>query len=334
VLEDPMAWFDTERFSLRAAVSQAAGMGLDECCWELAIACVALYESRGLFDEWRDTHMIALQAVTEAGNRRGRAAVLASLGSLGIAQRSAGDEQMLLESLALFEEVGDVLGQATALRELAHMDRIKGQPDRAIERYERALEGFRSVGDKGAEAHVLSGLSRAYLDLGSMDTAEELAKEALIMGQRLDSGRLQAQGLLRLGEVLMSGLQLLAAKAVFQQALELTRGLGDRVGQAYALAGLGSAVLQLSDSGSARSCFTQAADICVDVQERNIHAHALLGLARVFASDGDQVQAEHHFLQAASSFAAQANKAGQALVLEELHRFRSAMGLHTDPEAR
>jgi DNA-binding SARP family transcriptional activator len=318
LVADPMAWFDAERPSMRAAVLQAADRGLDEFCWELAVVCVALYEAHGLFDEWRTTHGVALRAVTQAGNRRGEAVVLASLGSLGVGQHTQDDETMLVASLRLFEQLGDVLGQALALRTLAHLDRIQGRPGQAAERYERALKLLRIVDDKGAQAHILSGLARTYLDLRDLERAEVLSKESLLLGQQLDNRRLQAQALYRLGEVMVCGSQMLAAKALFQESLQIVRMLGDRVGEAYTLSGLGSAALDVGDTHAAEAYFAEALDISQAVHERNIQAHSLLGLGRALAARGDNSQARQYYARAASSFAVQENGPGRSRALDAL----------------
>jgi tetratricopeptide (TPR) repeat protein len=324
MLRDPMGWFDAERFNLRAAVSQAASLGMDELSWELAVNSVALYEARGLFDDWRDTHMTALEATRRAGNRRGEAAILASLGSLGVAQHSKDDMDMLLGALALFDEMGDQGGRALALRNLAHLDRIQGRPERAMERYEQALDGFRAAGDRGAQAHILSGLARTYLDLGLPDGAETFAKESLALGQELGSRRLQAQALVRLGEVFAQAAQLLAAKAVFQEALDLTRLLGDHVGEAYALTGLGSAAVELGELDTAEIHYSQAVEICRTVNERNVYAHALFGLGRVYGERQEHDRAEHYYVRAANAFAAQENGSWHTLARDALHAVREA----------
>ena len=326
LLRDPMAWFDDERASLRAAVNQAAKLGLDEVCWELALTAVAGYEARGLFDEWRATHLVALKATRAAGNRRGEAAVLASLGSLGIAQHSQEDVGMLLGALELFEAVDDTLGQSLCLRNLAHLDRIQGHPERAVERYERALDGFREAEDLGAQAHVLSGLARAYLDLELFADAESLTKESLAIAQQLGNRRLQAQALCRLGEVFTKTDQLIAAKAMLQQALDLIRVLGDRVGEAYVLNGLGNAGLQLRELESAEVYFSQSIEVCGQVNERNAHAHAALGLGRVYAERQEYDLAEQFAIRAVREFAAQENIPLHTEALELVRALRQAAG--------
>lgn len=325
-LGDPMAWFDQERITLEVAIRQAAALDLAELCWELAVVSVTMYEKRGLFAEWRATHRIALEATRRSGNRRGEAAVLASLGSLGIAQHTEDDGEMLLQALTSFEAVGDQAGSALTLRNLAHLDRIQGRPDAAVARYEQALEKFRAAGDMVAQAHVLSGLARSHLDLGSPGPAETLAKESLALSELLGNRRLQAQALHRLGEVFAESGQALAAKAVSQEALDLARAQDDRVGQSYALHGLGVAMLEQQDFTAAEIHFSEAVEICRMTHERNVHAHALFGLGRVYFSRGEFDSAEHYFVQAANAFAMQENNPWHARSLDELSAVRRAAG--------
>jgi DNA-binding SARP family transcriptional activator/energy-coupling factor transporter ATP-binding protein EcfA2 len=324
LLRDPMTWFEAERSCLRAAVQQAASLGLNEFCWELAVVSTTFYENRGLLDEWRSTHATALRAAQLADNRRGEGAVLVSLGSPALGSYSEHDEKMLLDALGLFEEIGDVLGKALSLRALAHRDRIQGYPERAVERYEQALEGFRATGDRAAQTHVLSGLARAYLDMGMLDRAELLAKESLQLGQQMQSHRLQAQALHRLGEVLYAASQVLAAKALYQESLHLARKEGDRVGETYALNGLGSAELEMGDLDSAEIYFTQALDVCEIVNERNTQAYVLFGMARVYEQRGERVRAGQYYLQAANSFAAQKNTPWYSRAMDALYEIHEA----------
>jgi DNA-binding SARP family transcriptional activator/tetratricopeptide (TPR) repeat protein/energy-coupling factor transporter ATP-binding protein EcfA2 len=328
---DPLQWLETERANLSAAILQAAawaragdGADVEELCWELAISAVTVYEARALFDEWRHTHAAALEAVRAAGNRRGEAAILASLGSLGIAQRSSDDVQNLLAALTLFEELDDQAGQALAERNLAHIDRIQGRPARAVERYERALTGFQAVGDIGGQAHVLSGLARAHQDLGDAAAAETLAKESLNLTEQLGSRRLQAQALYRLGEVLLQSSQMLAAKAVLQEALNITRQVGDPVGEAYAISGLGLAALETGDMNSAEIHYDRVIEICQRIREQNVQAQAFFGLGRVYGLRHEYDSAERYFVRAANAFAEQSNGPWHERAMEALHEVREA----------
>jgi len=322
-MQDPLVWIDEEWLNIEPGVRQAAELGLDELCWELATAAVTGYEALGWFDEWRSTHEVALEATSAAGNLRGQAAVLASLGSLGIAQHSQDYTVGLHRALRLFETVDDELGQAVVFRNIAHLDRLQGRLEDAIERYDRALDLFRSQNDEGSQCHVLSGQARTYLDLGLPGQAEELAKASLMLGSRLDSRRLEAQALYRLGEVFIRESQAEAAKEVFQRTLQITRLLGDRVGQSYALNGLGDAALSDGLLDEAHHYFSQTVEICRSADERNAHAHALLGLGLVSSRRNALLHAEQLLLQAFAIFDRQGNAVGRSRVRRELDNVRA-----------
>jgi DNA-binding SARP family transcriptional activator len=332
LLRDPLAWFEAERVCLGTAIAQAASTGRHEYCWELAVVSTTFYESRGLFDEWRGTHLTALEAAQRAGNRRGQAAVLVSLGSPALTRDIEYQKKILLEALSLFDEIGDVLGQALALRSLGHHDRIEADPERAVQRYAQALAGFSAARDDAARSSALSGLARSYLDLGVLDRAEDLAKESLLLAQRTENRRLQAEALLRLGEVLASGTQLLAAQAIFHEALKITREQRDRVGESYALSSLGSTALETGNPSSAERYFSQALEICREVPERNIQAHSLVGLARVYERRREWVRAEHYYVQAANSFAAQMNRPWYSRAMDAVYAIRDTSGRALRPD--
>lgn len=82
LLGTPLSWLRSEREALMSAIVQAAAAGLDELCWELAVAGVTLFRADSLFDDWQHSHELALTAVRRSGSVRGEAAVLRSLGEL------------------------------------------------------------------------------------------------------------------------------------------------------------------------------------------------------------------------------------------------------------
>ncbi len=70
VLADPLAWLDAEQTALCRMVEHAADEGLHDLSWDLATSLVTLFEVRGHYDLWEQTHLRALAAVRKAGNLR------------------------------------------------------------------------------------------------------------------------------------------------------------------------------------------------------------------------------------------------------------------------
>ncbi|MFB9631794.1 AfsR/SARP family transcriptional regulator [Nonomuraea helvata] len=86
LVRDPLAWVDSERAGIVAAVSQSAALGAYELCWELASAATHLFETRGRYDEWRTTHEIALRSAHASGDSLGQAMMLNGLARLRLAR--------------------------------------------------------------------------------------------------------------------------------------------------------------------------------------------------------------------------------------------------------
>ncbi|MGV9596950.1 BTAD domain-containing putative transcriptional regulator [Streptosporangium sandarakinum] len=97
LLADPIAWFESERASLVAAVLQASALGLDELCWELT---AAMLNDAALRSSWtgveRALHA-ALAACRRSGDRLGETVALRGLAEarLGREHRLEGHEALL-----------------------------------------------------------------------------------------------------------------------------------------------------------------------------------------------------------------------------------------------
>lgn len=121
--ESPSSWFEQERENLVAATTQAAGAGLTDLCWGLAISAARFFHSRSYFADWRETHEVALAAARQAGDRQGEATILCSLGFLNVStRRFARAMRLLTESRRLFQQLGDAEGEARVLSHLRGME--------------------------------------------------------------------------------------------------------------------------------------------------------------------------------------------------------------------
>jgi DNA-binding SARP family transcriptional activator len=239
LLEDPIGWFQHEHAALVSAIFRASRAGLDELCWDLAVTSVTLFESGSFVDDWRRTHGAALEIVRRAGNQRGEAALLCSLGTLALTERLSEAASCLDRAQELFSELGDVHGLALSLGGLAFADRLSGRYGAALRRYQEALAGFEQVGDFVSQAHVLKDMAQIHMDQQRYEIAQQLLDEAMTVCQKLGGHRVTAQTEYQLAELYLRRSQLELA----EQSFELTRltasAGGDLVGQAYALLGLG-----------------------------------------------------------------------------------------------
>ncbi|MEU7019316.1 BTAD domain-containing putative transcriptional regulator [Streptomyces sp. NPDC046203] len=302
-LEDPLRWFEDERAGLITAVRQAAGAGLDELCWDLALTLVTLFEMYGYFDDWRTTHEIALAVNRHNGNRRGQAAMLYSLGSLHMFEYKLDEARGRLGLASeLFRQVGDVHGEALALRNRAFVDRIQGRLDEAMAGYEKALAMLAGVNDSTAEAHVLSNMAQIHLDRGLIAEGKRTMVAGLAAVERSGNRRVRAQILCRLGEAHLQIGEVAEAEYVFSRALEAVRSAGDPVGECYALRGLATVRSRQGGHDAAYEMLKQAMVIATRAHEHLAIGRIQLSLGEVAADRGDYERAKEHIAAALEIF--------------------------------
>jgi tetratricopeptide (TPR) repeat protein len=300
----PLEWFETERQNLVAAVRQAAGAGLDELCWDLALTAVTLFEARNYFDDWRVTHEVALAATRTRGNRRGEAAMVHSLGTLRLFEHRLDDaSRQLATAVRLFGEVGDAHGEALARRNLAFADRVQGRLDAARTGFQRALATVREAGDWTAEAHILSNLAQISLECGQPAQAIDTLTDALVAVERSGNRRVHAQVLCRLGETHLDLADLVAAERAFRQALAAVHSGPDVVGEAHALYGLGMTLGRSGDHAQAELLLTRALGIAGRTGDTLVRGRILLARGELDVARGRPGSARAHLSAALGLFA-------------------------------
>jgi DNA-binding SARP family transcriptional activator/tetratricopeptide (TPR) repeat protein len=288
LLQNPIDWFRTERNSLVTAIFQAAQLGMDELCWDLATTSATLFESGLYRDDWRDSHAAALEITRHARNRRGEAALLYSLGTLEVGTRVTTASHYFEQALKIFDEIDDGQGRAMVRSGLALVNSLEGNYDTALADYRLAIAGFRDVGDLASEGYTLKTMAQIAADQLDYAAAEELLDEALAIARRLQAPRLTAQVQYALAELALHRGRVEPATDALGSVLQLTREIGDTVGQAYTLTCLGNAHRMLGEFGAAQSAFDDALDLAGSVGNRLIRGRALLGLAELHLARGEE----------------------------------------------
>lgn len=302
-IDDPMEWLEAERHSLVATVHLAATTGHDELCWDLALTAVTLFEVKGHFDDWRETAEVALAATERAGNRRGQAAMLYSLGSMAMSQRRlAVAEERFTAALEIFRADEDRHGCALVLRNAAMVDRMRGRSTAMLARYEEALQLMRAVGDPVGEAGILRSLAKLRLDEGDMDQARDLLEGALSCCQRVNYLRGEAQVVTRFAELHLGANQIEQAHQALNRVLLIVRDIGDRIGEAHALYGLGVMRQRTGRLDNAETTLQHALSLARRVGERLIEGQALHALGEIALARGNDAAGAVHLAEACELF--------------------------------
>lgn len=288
VLVSPLNWFRAEHAGLVLAVTQAAQVGLDEVCWDLAVTTVTLFESEYLVEDWEKTHEISLEATRRAGNVRGEAAVLYSLGVLALNGRLSEAPRHLQPALFRFEQLGDAHGHALVLAALAFADRLCGRGDQALERYRKALGEYGAVGDRVGEIDVLNNMAEIQMGRENHNEAQQLLEQAFSLGRSLGAPRIAAQTEHRFGELYLRTNDVWRAERSFRSALETVREEGDLVGEAYALVGLGTVHTIQGRHQAALDDLSAALSLSRHMASSNlVHGRILLALAELRLAMGE-----------------------------------------------
>jgi tetratricopeptide (TPR) repeat protein len=288
LLADPLAWYEHERATLVSGVRQAAQAGLAGLSWGLALATDTLFEARAYFDDWQETHEVALDAARKADDARGQAAMLYSIGSLYMAQHQPDRARRELERASrLFASADDASGVAHVIRHIAYLDRVNGRLADATGRYEQALAILRDTDDTVAVACTLHQLAQVELEREQPDEAIALLSEALELAQAAGCRRVEAQVQHRMGEVRLHAGALPASIEAFGQTLAITSSTGDSTGQAYALLGCGVALARQGEFGPADEALRRALDLAGTLDEPMVQARALLGQAELALASED-----------------------------------------------
>src|SRR5437763_7173861 len=157
-------------------------------------------------------------------------------------------EPLIIESLALYRELGDTAGIGYALHLQADIAWRRGNLDVAHSQGEESLAVFMQLDDKGAIASLLLHLGALAADQGEYARARSLLEESLAINRELgDKGNIP-DSLFNLARAyFFSGSELGAARVLLEESLSLFRQLSDKESIGYCLCLLGLLTLAQGD---------------------------------------------------------------------------------------
>jgi len=291
---EPVAWLENERSLITAAIRQGSELGLDEFCWDQAWIAVTLFEARGYLDDWKSAHERALAGARAAGNRRGEAAMLASLASRLIYQQDFSGARRLAEASArVFSEIGDRHGYAIAQQKIAVTYARNGHPDEALPRFRETMEAVRLAGDPFIELACLREMALIHADGEDFAAAEKCIDRMFAVGSEIGSDFARSYVLDMHGRLCLRRGQAGLAERAFENALQLVRRKGDLLGQLHARLGLAEALFDQGRLRSAEQQAIQIIDSAPRLRQEFLRARALLALGQIRVRQDRYGEAEH-----------------------------------------
>ncbi|WP_197361707.1 NB-ARC domain-containing protein, partial [Streptomyces clavuligerus] len=170
--EGTLRWFQDEAAGLVEAVRQAHAAGLWPLVWELADSATGYFHACAAWDDWEETHRLALDASLRARNTAAEAVVRHSLGGLAWQRREARRALAhFMAAQACFDRVKDRIGSARCRIGVADILLGQGRLGPAARRYGRALALCTAGRDLWGGVAALNGLALVNLRLGRRETA-------------------------------------------------------------------------------------------------------------------------------------------------------------------
>jgi tetratricopeptide (TPR) repeat protein len=287
VERDPLGWLEAERASLVAAVRQAHDAGLLEHCWRLADTLAGYFQLRCHWDDWQQTHGLALAAARQAGDREAEGRILAGLHDLhGYRQHLDKAIGCLQQSLAAFRQAGNRRGELDSLLALSGHDLRQGRFDEAAARFGQILAGFRELGWPSREAFVLYYLGELHSQQGRPVAAVACLEQSLTLMRAIGDRSWEAPILCSLGVAYGGQGRPEEASTCLEQSQVLAQATGDCPGEAYVLQSFGEVHLRQGRIQDAVGCLQQSLVLARATGDRAVEAYALCTLGDVRRQQG------------------------------------------------
>lgn len=218
--------------NIRAALQWAREQGAVAIGMRLAGSLWWFWENRGLLTEgraWIEGMLDLWQGHPTAidddiiGHAYYGAAILA------ITQGDRTNGQRFAEACLQYMHAPNL--RARALLMLGNLEKARGEPDAAIQRYTEGVAILREIDDPKGLLVALNNLSTLYIERGDLTTALPLLEESLALKRAVGDRRGVAVGLMNYGEVLKTQGQYERAQAITQEGYAIFADLDDMQGK-------------------------------------------------------------------------------------------------------
>ncbi|WP_218164539.1 AfsR/SARP family transcriptional regulator [Lentzea waywayandensis] len=233
---EALAWQETERSNLRAAVYLAAYEGYYQHAWQLPHHFAHFLLLRGSGRERVEVQSVALAAARHLGDLKARAEALRGLGSAYKDDNNPKAEEHLREALGLMRQIGDLRGEASTLGLLGMIARERREYDKAMLYFERGVVLMRHVGAQTGEANALHNIGIVHAERGETGQALAHLQEAVTLLEAHGDVRASAMTLHDMAHVHFDAFNDEESLNFSERSLAAYRESGDRRGEALALA--------------------------------------------------------------------------------------------------
>ena len=228
----------------------------------------------------------------DAGDRRGTASALHSLGNLeGLQGRLDAANSLYEESLAIGRDLGDRRVTAASLTNLGWIAQTRGDFAGARRSNGEALAAWQELGDQQGLAQTLTAVAYLALLQGDYATVRSSCAQSLELQHELGDRYGACWSLTYLGWAAQNEGDLAAARQLHDEALAIRRKLGDRYGESWSLSHLGDLERAAGHPAEARRLLDESLQAAEDLGDTYCMSWSLLRLAKLARSEDDDAAA-------------------------------------------
>ena len=243
----------------------------------------------GLTEYWKYTGFTkpalmraVLNAIMSHGTTRQQARTCFALGDMASALSDNDSARAQIEqALPLFQQLGDVSGEASCILDLGEITLEQSDYDAARAQIEQALSLFQQIEEVSGEANCILHLGDIALEQSDYDAARAQYEQALPLYQQVRDVGSEAACIKGLGDIALEQSDYDAARAQYEQALPLFQQAGTMASEAACIKGLGDIALEQSDYDAARAQYEQALELYEAIPLPNSVGWTLVRLARL-----------------------------------------------------
>ncbi|MFI5586239.1 BTAD domain-containing putative transcriptional regulator [Amycolatopsis sp. NPDC051758] len=287
-----LAWLDAERENLVSAARHAAAHGRLRVVTHLSTTLYRYLDNRSHYQDALTLHTAARDLT--AADSVDHAHALCSRG-FALIRLGRHDEAFRDLHRALEHSHDDPLVEYAANTNLGFIHDDRGDQDKALEHFTRALDVSRLMDGRSTYGIALNNLGDCYRKLGRHDDAIEHLDRSITIAQELNSAGLGGVALTSLADLHRAQGNHDDAHDCYQRALELTHVLGDRGLEVEILNRMAAAD---PDPHRALERFRQVLGLAREIGFALEQAHAHYGIARLHHVLGDHAASREHASQA------------------------------------
>ncbi|MCP2201419.1 ATP-, maltotriose- and DNA-dependent transcriptional regulator MalT [Lentzea flava] len=187
---EALDWLDHERDNLVQSLRAADVHGWPELVWQLAEAMFALFQRRHHYSDWLYTHELGVRAAQLCGERTAEARLR---NQLAVALRNLGRlDEATFQIRTVLDLAGDhdLGSRATALVQLGHIHRLKGEFDIALRYFREGVDVETCHGRVRGVGLARRRVGEVLIAMGRIDEAiAELQESEALLDNVVDKAR-------------------------------------------------------------------------------------------------------------------------------------------------